>query len=54
MRVGVTERAEVVVVLIMSDRIPQGELDILPVNVDFGDIALEYSWNINLSSRTLN
>jgi len=41
MRVGVTERAEPVIVL-LSRRIPQGELNVLPVNVVIGDIALEY------------
>jgi len=47
MRVGVTERTETVIVL-LSGCIPQGKLNMLPINFNVGDIVLEHSRNINL------
>jgi len=47
MRVGVTERAETIVVL-LSGRIPQGELNVLSINFDIGYVVLEHSGDINL------
>jgi hypothetical protein len=48
MRVGVTERAETVIVL-LSGRIPQGKLNVLSVDFDIGHIVLEHGGNINLA-----
>jgi len=47
MRVGVTERAETIIVL-LSSRIPQCELDMLSIDFDIGHIVLEYGGNVNL------
>ena len=49
MGVGVTERAETVVVLLAS-RIPQGELNVLSVHFDVGHIVLEHGGDINLNN----
>jgi len=49
MGVGVTERAEAVVVLLAS-RIPQGELNVLSVHFDVGHIVLEHGGDINLNN----
>ena len=51
MRVGVTERAETIVVL-LSGRIPQGKLDVLSVYFDIGHIVLEHGGDINLAGGT--
>ena len=51
MRVGVTERAETVIVL-LSGRIPQGKLDMLSIDLDIGYIILKHSGNINLTGGT--
>ena len=53
MRVGVIEWAEPLIVL-LDGRIKQGERDVLPVNVEIGDIAPEYCWNKILSGRISN
>ena len=51
MRVGVTERAETVIVF-LSSRIPQGEFNVLSIDLDIGHIVLEHSGNINLAGGT--
>lgn len=53
MRATITARAEPVIVL-MSGCIPQVERNVLPVNIDIDDIALEQCWNKSLSGRTSN
>jgi len=47
MGVGIAERAETVIVF-LSSRIPQGKLDVLPIDLDIGHIILEHSGNVNL------
>jgi hypothetical protein len=49
-RVGVGERAETVVIFLASG-IPEGELDVLAVNLDVGDVVLEDSGDIDLLRR---
>lgn len=51
MGIGITEWAETVIVL-LSGRIPQGKLNVLPIDFDIGHIVLEHSGNINLASST--
>ena len=51
MRVRVTEWAETIIVL-LSSRIPQGKLDVLPVHFDIGHIVLEHGGDINLTANT--
>jgi hypothetical protein len=51
-RIGVRQRAETVVVLLTS-RIPQRQLDVLAINLDIGDIVLEDSGDIDLRTRRL-
>ena len=48
MGVGVTERAETIVVL-LSGRIPQGKLDVLSIDFDVGHIVLEHGGDIDLT-----
>jgi hypothetical protein len=48
-RVGVRERTETVVILLTSS-IPQGELDVLSVNLYIGDIVLEDGRNVDLDA----
>ena len=47
MRVWVRERSQSVVILLACG-IPQGELDVLAVYLDVGDIVLEDGWDIDL------
>ncbi len=47
MRVGVGERAETVVIFLAS-RIPEGELDMLAIDLDIGDIILKDSGHVDL------
>jgi len=47
MGVGVTERAETVIVF-LSGLIPEGKLNVLPIDLDIGYIVLEHSGNIDL------
>jgi hypothetical protein len=46
-RIGVGERAETVVIL-LAGSIPEGELDVLAVNLDIGDVVLEHGGDIDL------
>jgi hypothetical protein len=48
MRIGVTERAETVIVL-LSGRIPQRKFNVLSIDLNIGHIVLEHSRNINLA-----
>lgn len=47
MGVGVRERAETVVILLAS-RIPKGELDVLSINLDIGNVVFEDGRDIDL------
>ena len=47
MGVGIREGAETVIIL-LTGRIPQGELDVLSVNVDIGDVVLENGGDVDL------
>lgn len=47
MRVGVRERAETVIVLLTSS-IPEGQLHVLAVNLDVGDIVFEDGGDVDL------
>lgn len=49
MGVGVRKGSETVVVLLAS-RIPQGQLDVLAINLDIGDIVLENGGDVDLSA----
>jgi hypothetical protein len=53
MGVRVTEWAESVIIFLTS-RIPQGQLDMFTVNVNVGDVVFEYGGNIDLEWRRLN
>lgn len=48
MGVGVGQGTEAVVIF-LSSRIPQGQLDVLAINLDIGDIVLEDSGDVDLS-----
>ena len=50
MGVGVGERAETVVVF-LTGGIPEGELDVLAINLDIGDVVLEDSGDIDLRGK---
>jgi hypothetical protein len=52
MRVGVTQWAETVIIL-LSRSIPQGKLNVLPIDFDIGNIVLEHSGDINLADGTV-
>lgn len=47
MGVGVGERAETVVIF-LTGGIPEGELDVLAINLDIGDVVLEDSGDVDL------
>lgn len=47
MGVGVGERAETVVIL-LAGGIPEGELDVLAVDLDVGDVVLEDGGDVDL------
>lgn len=47
MRVGVGEGTETVVIF-LAGGIPEGELDVLAVDLDIGDVVLEDSGDIDL------
>jgi hypothetical protein len=46
-RVGVGERAKTVVIL-LTGGIPKGQLDVLAVNLDIGDVVLEDGGDVDL------
>jgi hypothetical protein len=48
--VGVGERAETVVIFLTSG-IPEGELDVLAINLDIGDVVLEDSGDVDLRGK---
>lgn len=48
--VGVRERTETVVIFLAS-RIPKGQLDVLAVNLDIGDIVLENGGDVDLQAE---
>lgn len=50
MGVGVGQGAETVVIFLTSG-IPEGELDVLAVNLNVGDVVLEDSGNVDLYGR---
>jgi hypothetical protein len=47
MRVGVGERAQSVVIFLTSG-IPKGELDVLAIDLDIGDVVLEDGGDVDL------
>jgi hypothetical protein len=47
-RVGIGERAEAVVVF-LAGGIPQGQLDVLAVDLDIGDVVLEDGRDVDLA-----
>lgn len=47
MGVGVGERAKTVVIFLASS-IPEGQLDVLAIDLDVGDVVLEHGGNIHL------
>lgn len=46
-RIGVRERSETIVILLASG-IPQGQLDVLAIDLDIGDVILENGRNVDL------
>ena len=52
MRVRVGERAQSVVIFLASG-IPKGELDVLAINLDIGDVVLEDGGDVDLREGTL-
>ena len=50
MRVGVGERAQAVVVL-LAGRIPQGQLHVLAIDLDIGDVVFEDGGDVDLYWR---
>jgi hypothetical protein len=52
-RVGVRERSKSVVIFLACG-IPQGELDVLAVYLDIGDIVLKHSGYVDLFSRRMS
>lgn len=50
--VGVGERAETVVIL-LAGGIPEGELDVLAIDLDIGDIVLEDGGDVDLHGSVL-
>lgn len=50
MRIGVRERTETVIVLLTS-RIPESQLDMLAINLDVGDIVLENGGDVDLQTQ---
>jgi hypothetical protein len=46
-RVGVGEGSETVIIF-LSSRIPQGQLDVLVVDLDIGDVVLEDGRDVDL------
>lgn len=49
MGIGVGQRTEAVIVF-LSSRIPQGQLDVFAINLDIGDIIFEDSGDIDLGN----
>jgi hypothetical protein len=52
MRVGVRERAKTVVILLASS-IPKGQLNVLAIDFDIGDVVLEDGGNVDLRESAL-
>lgn len=52
MRVGVGERAQSVVIFLTSG-IPEGELDVLAIDLNIGDVVLENGGDVDLREGTL-
>lgn len=50
MGIGVGQRAETVVILLASS-IPKGELDVLAINLNIGDVVLEDSGDVDLCGK---
>jgi hypothetical protein len=53
MRIGVRQRAETIVILLTS-RIPKGQLDVLSINLNVGDVVLENSGDVDLNESKLS
>jgi len=52
MGIRVGEGSETIVVL-LSSRIPKRQLNMFSVNLDIGNVILEYSWDVNLRECSL-
>ena len=52
MRVGVGERAETVVIFLTS-RIPESELDVLAINLNIGNVILKDGGDVDLRGSPL-
>ena len=50
MGVGVGERSQAIVIF-LAGGIPKSELDVLPVDLDIGDVVLEHGRDVNLRGR---
>ena len=37
------------IVILLTGGIPQGQLDVLAINLDVGDVVLEDGWNVDLN-----
>lgn len=53
MGIGVRQRAETIVILLAS-RIPKGQLDVLSINLNVGDVVLENSGDVDLNESKLS
>ena len=52
-RIGVRQRTETIVVLLAS-RIPKGQLDMLSIDLNVGDVVLENSGDVDLKESKLS
>lgn len=53
MRIGVRQRAKTIVILLAS-RIPKGQLNVLSINLNVGDVVLENSGDVDLNESKLS
>lgn len=47
MRIGIGQRAETVIIF-LAGRIPQGQFNVFPIDLDVGDIVFEDSRDVDL------
>jgi hypothetical protein len=52
-RVGIRKRAKTIVVF-LARGIPQGEFDVLAIDLNIGNIVLKDSWDIDLKYRAMS
>lgn len=53
MGIGVGERSETVVIF-LSSRIPQRQLNVFSINLDICDVVLEDSWDVDLDASRIS